>query len=197
MYCRVGWCSAPFVRARSASENPGDQASHLFILKFWYLYIRICYICGFIYFDYFNIFYCNIELRGKPFFFVKPDQISKTGLFWYLIKSDLPSVRYYTSVHFTDHFLQGTIVHYPVCWLCISGIILKSNVFNYSTLKINYSSLKIGWLGLEIHLLKKHVEVFKMICQVCKLDVLGAKEEERMEGTAKGSRKPLLNSFQI
>ena len=29
-------------------------------------------------------------------------------LFWYLVKSDLSSVRYYNGVHWASHFLQGT-----------------------------------------------------------------------------------------
>ena len=30
------------------------------------------------------------------------------ALFWYLVKSDLSSVRYCTSVYWTSHFLPGT-----------------------------------------------------------------------------------------
>ena len=44
---------------------------------------------------------------------VTTDQLIMTVFFWYLVKSELPSVRYCTCVHWTSHFLQGTIKTRP------------------------------------------------------------------------------------
>ena len=39
---------------------------------------------------------------------VQGDSLNMAILFWYLVKSDLSSVRYFTRVHWTSHFFQGT-----------------------------------------------------------------------------------------
>ena len=39
---------------------------------------------------------------------IQGDQLNIAVLFWYLVKSDLSSVRYCTRIHWTSHFLQRT-----------------------------------------------------------------------------------------
>ena len=45
---------------------------------------------------------------------IQDDQLYMAGCLWYLVKRDLSSARYSTSVHWTSHFLQGT-THSHVC----------------------------------------------------------------------------------
>ena len=48
---------------------------------------------------------------------VQGDQINMAVFLWYLIKSDVSSVRYSTRVHWTGNFLQGIRKTQP----CLSG----------------------------------------------------------------------------
>ena len=48
---------------------------------------------------------------------VQGEQLDLAVFFWYLGKSDLSSVHVYSSVHWTSHFLQGTIEELP----CLTG----------------------------------------------------------------------------
>ena len=46
-----------------------------------------------------------VSSRGR----VQPDQINMAGFFWYLLKSDLSSVRYSKRLHWTlAYYLQGS-----------------------------------------------------------------------------------------
>ena len=64
----------------------------------------------------------SVRFRTVPFTvyiaFVQLDQINIAVFFLYLVKSDLSSVRYFTRIHWTSHFLQGTIKTLP----CLTGI---------------------------------------------------------------------------
>ena len=41
-------------------------------------------------------------------FYVQGEKLNMAVFFWYLVKSDLPSVNFYTGVHLKSRFLQGT-----------------------------------------------------------------------------------------
>ena len=53
--------------------------------------------------------------------YIQGDQLYMAVFFWYLVKSDLFSVRVYSSLRWTSHFLQGTRKTRP----CLSGQVVS------------------------------------------------------------------------
>ena len=59
--------------------------------------------------------------------------------FWYLVKSDMSSVRVYCSIHWTSHFLQGTRKTLP----CLSGrVVQDTRIFKLVRLFYGHKKLQ-------------------------------------------------------
>ena len=86
----------------------------------WLYILYILYIREFKYMWY-QIYKLIIVWNISNLFYVQPDQINMAVVFWYLVKSDLSSVRYSPRIHWTSHVLQGTrntrpcLTGHPVC----------------------------------------------------------------------------------
>ena len=82
----------------------------------WLYILYILYMREFKYMWY-QIYKLIIVWTISNLFYVQPDQINMAVVFWYLVKSDLSSVRYSTRIHWTSHVLQRTRNTRP----CITG----------------------------------------------------------------------------
>ena len=83
--------------------------------------------------------------------YMQPDQVNMAMLFWYLVKSDLSSVGYYTRVHWTSHLIQGT----RNTRLCITGHSVADQKLELISQKLVLISQKLELISQKLELISQ------------------------------------------